>query len=208
MMQLRIFSKLISALFHPLVMPILALFLGVASDSLLELYINPARLTMVYLIVALTTIVFPVVSFLFLYRAKEISDLQMTIRKERFKPLITTILYYSLGYYLLRKGELPATLLTFIFGCILATIFATIINLKYKISLHAIGIAGVMGYLCALFHLHDNINIYILFGVIIISGLVLTSRLILKVHTQKEIYMGAFLGFFIIYLAVANALYI
>jgi hypothetical protein len=208
MIQLRIFSKLISALLHPIIMPLLALYLGTLSDSLLELFINPARLTMVYIIIALTTIVFPALSFLFLYKAKEISNLQMTKRTERFKPIIATILYYMLGYYLLRRGELPETVLTFLFGCILSLAIALLINFKYKISLHAIGIAGLVAYLFALFHLHNNLNMYILFASIFCVGLVATSRMVMQVHSPKEVYMGLFVGFFTMLLTVINSVYL
>jgi hypothetical protein len=208
MMQLRIFSKLFSALLHPIIMPLVALYLGAYSDSLFELFINPARLRIVYFIVALTTIVFPALSFLFLYRAKEISNLQMTIRKERFKPILTTILYYCLGYYLLRKGELPGSVLSFFFGCILSLILAVIINVKYKISLHAIGISGALAYILALFYLHNHINVFILFGLILTTGIVITSRLSLRAHVEGEIYLGLLVGFLSIYFPVIYSIYL
>ena len=84
------------------------------------------------------------------------------------------------------------------------------INNFIKISLHAAGVGGLValvaltkitfGYSQAQIGIPGGVNVvlpldYILYAVILIAGFVCTSRMILKAHNLKEVYMGFIVGF-------------
>ena len=109
---------------------------------------------------------------------------------------------------MLRKGALPESLFSILVGCIAVLLLITIINLKWKISAHAAGAFGVIGTVIALFQVHSFGNIILLSIVLLLGGMVITSRLILGVHTPAESYVGAALGFLTMYAFVYFGIFI
>ena len=103
----------------------------------------------------------------------------------------------------------------FLFGNFIALFIALIINLYYKISLHAIGIFGLVGMLIAYSQTQLNAmnqdgitNLFLIVYLIIVASLVNSARLYLKSHTLSEVLSGMVLGFFIVYSTVKFGLYI
>jgi len=117
-------------------------------------------------------------------------------------PAITTLIYFTLGYFLIKKGELPLVIYSMYLGGLASVFVAMLISLKWKISLHAIGISGVLGGIYGLFKIHEFVNIPLIIVLIICSGLVMMSRLELKAHTPAQVYVGFLVGFAIVYLSV------
>ncbi|MEQ9231724.1 MAG: phosphatase PAP2 family protein, partial [Cyclobacteriaceae bacterium] len=76
-------------------------------------------------------------------------------------------------------------------------------NLKFKISIHAAAIWAVAGNtaaLCNKFLLNDMIALT--YTIVVIAGLVGTSRLYLGYHQPKEVWAGSVFGFLFSYAAV------
>jgi hypothetical protein len=82
----------------------------------------------------------------------------------------------------------------FLLGGGLAILITALINLKYKISAHMVGIGGMLGGLMAISSLtqFDMTVYYIL--VILVAGLIGFARLILKEHQPYQLYLGFLLG--------------
>ena len=69
-----------------------------------------------------------------------------------------------------------------------------IINIRWKISAHMIGIGGLTGaLLCISILLEVYITPYLVYA-LLIAGLIGSSRLILKAHTPLQIYVGFAVG--------------
>jgi hypothetical protein len=67
--------------------------------------------------------------------------------------------------------------------------------LKVKASIHLVGISALTVFVGAL-SLHFEVNvIYSIAVLVLLNGLVATSRLELKAHTYKEILFGFLTGF-------------
>ncbi len=67
-------------------------------------------------------------------------------------------------------------------------------NAKFKTSLHTLGIGGLIGFVMIMsyeYQLNFNLLIAALF---ILSGIIAVSRLKLKAHDTKEVYVGFFIG--------------
>lgn len=79
-------------------------------------------------------------------------------------------------------------------GAVASVTLAFLINLKWKISAHMIGIGGLTGALvCMTLLLETNMISFIVFA-IIASGITATSRLTLNAHTPHQLVAGYLLG--------------
>lgn len=205
---MRRIAVITSAILHPLMMPLLAVFIAFKFDWYLSGRLVSDQENIIYLIIAMSTIAFPGLNILLLKWYGVVSSLSMPIRKERSAPFISTLFFFGLGYYLLRKGGLPTPVYSIYLGCGLALFVLILINLKWKISVHAAGIAGVVGSTIGLFQIHDFSNFWLIASLIAITGLTLSSRLILNAHTPSQVYAGAVVGFLTTYFSVTAEFFI
>jgi hypothetical protein len=109
---------------------------------------------------------------------------------------------WNITYYNIIEG-----FVSFLFGGIIVLFIAFIINNFYKISLHALAIGSMTGGFLALAKTLTpiiNINSLIIINCVLLfsMGLVASSRLYLKAHTSKQIYLGLIIGFVIEYYIV------
>ncbi|MFT5973290.1 MAG: hypothetical protein ACI9A8_002060 [Cryomorphaceae bacterium] len=199
---MRRIAVITSAIMHPLMMPFLAVFIAFKFDWYLSGRLVSEQENIIYLIIAMSTIAFPGLNILLLKWYGVVSSLSMPIREERLTPFVSTLFFFGLGYYLLRKGSLPTPVYSIYLGCSLALLILITINLKWKISVHAAGIAGVLGSTIGLFQIHNFSNLWLISTLIVIMGLTLSSRLILSAHTPTQVYAGAAIGFATTYLMV------
>jgi len=187
-------SKVISYLFHPLLMPIIGLCIIFNTDSYIN-YAVPSELKQAVLIlVGTSTFIIPLlISFLLLNR-KIINSLEMETQKERIIPYSFTIAFYIFTLYMLKQAPIPPIIFNFIIGATLSLIVAFVVNLKWKISAHMIGIGGLVGaLLCISILLEIYITPYLVLS-LLIAGLVGSARLILKAHTPSQVYVGFAVG--------------
>ena len=115
------------------------------------------------------------------------TDLDITDRTKRTVPLIFAICSYLLGFLILLWYGAPdiVSVLMLIYGT--NTMIILIINFYWKISIHAMGIAGPTAAFIFTFG-----PVGIIVGLII--PLVMWSRLKLKKHTLAQVIAGSLLG--------------
>ncbi|MDT8412345.1 MAG: hypothetical protein RQ875_07790 [Vicingaceae bacterium] len=191
---MRLAAKIISILFNPLLMPTIGLFLLFNTDTYINYAVHFKLKQFTILLVALVTFIIPLLSVLFLRNRGVITSIEMYVAKERIIPYIITIVSYIFTLYILRQTSVIPIVFNFIIGATYAIILAFIINIKWKISAHAIGIGGLLGaFLCVATKLQTDVSIFII-ALLVVFGLVATARLILNAHTQAQIYAGFLLG--------------
>lgn len=161
-----------------------------------------ARLHIAYIIVALSTIVFPGVNVLLLRWYGAVSSLDVRKRRERFAPYISSFFFFVLGYMLLRRGALPATIEAVMPGTTVTLILLAVINSVMKISAHAAGAGGFAGTVVALSMVYGIFDAGLIAGAVLMTGFVVSARLILGVHTPREAYLGAGIGFCTLFIFV------
>jgi hypothetical protein len=191
-------------------MPTFMLFLVFQSDSHLANNFNPEVKRLLYIFSVVLTIVMPSISIFILYRNRMISSLQLPNRDERRTPYIITLFYYALFYYLLRQiPNMPGLLLSLLLGAILTVLIVFFINLRYKISAHAAGMAGVTGMYLAMASTSLMIpEMGTIIALILLSGIVGAARLGANAHQPGEVYLGSILGFCIGYATISLKLWI
>lgn len=193
-MIFRYFSKILSYALHPLLMPFYAVMLVLNLNTYLSFSISLYVQKLVMTVVFITTVALPVVTAVFLMQQGIVQSLEMENPRERRLPFIATGIYFLLGYYLLLMMPLPRVLPNMVLGAALSIFMAWAINFKWKISIHMVGIGGVVGLLIGLSIKLGAGLWYPVMSMVIISGLLGWARLRLGVHTESQVYAGFFLG--------------
>lgn len=196
-------ARIISAIFHPLIMPSLGFLLLFNSGTYLA-YLPYEYKKMIFLIVLLCTFIIPVSVLPFFLYQKIIFDINMTQARERIAPLVISFILLILCYFLLRRVPVPDDYLAFCLGCAASIFVVLIVMSKWKISLHMVGIGGFLGLIIYLIiKMQVNLGFYLILS-ILAAGLIGTARLALNAHKPVEIYTG-FVGGLII---IASAMFI
>lgn len=204
-------AKLISWIFLPLFMPIIALIITMYIPSEEKDLSNPSlyllapeiKDQLILLFLTFGTIA-PAFSFIIMYRRKLISTIEMDDRTERVMPLFIVFSYCFILFFLFvlkaPNGILPKYVYAIpLTGAILSVFFA-IINNWTKISLHAAGGGILTGYLCAFAIQQLNFNYMVILMGFIISGLVMSARLALNKHSPFQVYLGWSVAFIIAFI--------
>lgn len=187
-------AKVFSYVFHPLIIPTIGMIIIFNTNSYVNFAIPYELKKAVIILVTLSTFIIPTLVTLLLQNRGYIKSVEMETTKERFLPYGFTIVFYFFTIYMMLKAPIPPIIFNFMIGALVSVILAFIINLKWKISAHMIGIGGLTGALIAVsFLLNINIISFIALA-IFISGLVASSRLILNAHNPYQIIVGYFLG--------------
>jgi len=143
----------------------------------------------------ISTVLIPVTALLFLRKTGMIKTMQIEDQKERNWPLLITALIYFGSFYIIQKSGIPVFIQLFTLGATLGILISLGINLKWKISLHMIGMGGACGGMAVemlLLQVGDPIILGVLF---LLAGLLGTARLYLQAHSPAQIFAGFFTGF-------------
>lgn len=190
---MKVLANITSFLFHPLLMVTYGTLLAL-TYTYLAVYPPTVKLLITGGVLFSTALV-PALFILLMIKNGAAVDIELSDRKERAVPYLIFITSILACAFFLYKMLMPFWLLNLLIGACTALVFALIINFYWKISAHAIGIGGLLGGMMGVSHI-QMINPYVSFIVVIlISGLLGTSRIILKKHTPMQVYAGFCLGF-------------
>lgn len=187
------FFKIISYLFHPIVIPLLGTLLYYAISP----KFSPPEIKQgVIISMSILTIGIPIIFFFLL---KSIGWISTTIfinnvSERKLPVLINMILLYIVLYRVIPRSY-SIELYYFIVGLLGALLACLVlIYLKFKASMHLMGISGLITFLIGL-SFHFEMNITLLIGtLVLLSGLIASARLYLKAHDSSELWMGFCLG--------------
>ncbi len=191
------FAKVFSYIFHPLFIPLYATWYLVFIHHGFFAGFGEKEKTWILLRVTLNMVFFPALTVLLLKGVGFIESIFLKKQRDRIIPYMASGIFFFWMYLVFRnQPEIPNILTAFTFGVFLASSFALLANIYFKISMHALGCGGLLGLMIVVLNINASPPFTIPFMILIlITGIVFTSRLILSAHTQKEIYMGLFFGF-------------
>ncbi|MBK9285331.1 MAG: hypothetical protein IPM51_13600 [Sphingobacteriaceae bacterium] len=189
----------ISVILHPLLMASYGcLFIFFIIQNTIFDYLTPFGLKWrISLIVFIFSFLFPILNIFILYKLKRIPSFTLSEQSERTFPYIMTAAFYFGLFYLLFDLNIWPTVKLFVLGGGLAILLVALINLKYKISAHMVGIGGLLGALIALSYLLKFDMTFYYIGIIFLSGILASARLFLKEHNPPQLYSGFLLGLFV-----------
>lgn len=191
------FAKIISYLFHPLLMPTYGFAFIFFTENYISTFV-PSLLKYIILgVTFLFTFLLPTVNALILLKMKRIQSLEMETNEERIIPYSSTALYFFALFYLFYDAEFPSIFKIVILGAGISILLTFIINFKWKISAHTIGIGGIAGAaLGIIYRVQMDMSIAFI-AIVFLSGIVGYARLKLNAHSPAQVYTGFVLGFFI-----------
>ena len=142
---LRYLAKFISFIFHPLFIPTFFMYFLIIVVPYKFEGISDWQLKMRVFSVFWLTAFFPSFAVFLLWRLKFSESFFLRTQKERIIPYVITMFFYWWMYYLSRNfKDQPIDLKYFYFGIFIATSLGLIVNNFIKVSLHAIGISGLL----------------------------------------------------------------
>jgi len=192
---LRISAQFISYIFHPLFIPtFFFIFLMIEVPYKFE-GITDWQLKLRLFSVFWLTAFFPAFAVFLLWRLKFSDSIFLRTQKERIIPYVITMFFYWWMYYLSRNfKDQPIDLKFFYFGIFIATSLGLIVNNFMKVSLHAIGISGLlMAILLVSIH-YPAVNLIWFIIAVLLAAIVVAARMIVSDHTQKELLVGFGIG--------------
>lgn len=192
---LRALAKVISYIFHPVFMPVvMAVVLYKLSNEFAG--ILDASFNRWLAVIAINTILFPLITVALLKGLGFIKSIHMNDPKDRIIPLIGSMIFYFWANFVIGNPitGAPVILHTLTLGIFLGVIGVFIVNIFYKVSMHTTAAGGMLGILLILMFTSTINMVMPLFIGLLVAGIIGTARLILGAHKMWEIWLGYFLG--------------
>lgn len=191
----RTLARVISILFHPLIMTTLGMLIIFNSGTAFSA-VQPEVKRVSLVVMALFTSVFPAALIIILYLTGAIKDVELTSRKERLLPVSLTIILYMFTFFVVRSiPQLTSGHVVFLFCPPVALFIALVLSNFMMPSIHMLGTGMLAGVVLSLM-IYYGAQVQMIFLIIImVSGFVGSARLILKIHTPLEVLAGFAAGF-------------
>lgn len=191
---LRVGARVISALFHPLFVPVYIIWFLLYPAAVFPGFSSWDKGLLLLRFLVLYT-VFPLATILLLKGLGFVQNFYLRTQKDRIIPYVACGLYYFWMWYVLRnQPQFPRTLVIFCLAIFLASSLGLILNSYLKISMHAISMGVMIAFIYLLsFHTDAAFGLYIS-GAVFIAGLVCTARLINSDHHPREVWLGLGVG--------------
>lgn len=205
----RFFAYFFSVVFHPLLILTYMLVLLL----LINPYLFGASITqgkdVFVLIVFLSTFLIPAFSVLMMKLLGLVSSIELKDKQERIGPYILTGVFYLWVFRnILDNPDIPLAFKIFALGATIGLFMAFFVNLFSKVSMHAVGMGGLLGMvvITMLRFSYENFAVQIganslqvsmhslLMLVILLCGIVCTARLFLGAHDPRDLYGGFMIG--------------
>lgn len=185
-------AKALSYIFHPLLIPSMGFLLLMNSGFYFTLISFQAK-KYIMLIVVLSTLILPLIS-LSLMLVTTRFRLNLDKASDRIIPLLNTAIFYYLGFYFLGKLPVFPVYKLMLISSVLTIAILLFITIRWKISAHMAAIGGLIGIFLALaLRLSFNAS-FLLSSLLLVAGLVGTSRILLEKHSPMQVYAGFLLG--------------
>ena len=138
------------------------------------------------------SVVLPLWLFFLFRRKKLISDDDALIKEQRLIPFLFGVGFYAAGLVVFLLLKVPEVIIYLWISNIIITSAIIIINLFWKISVHAAGVGTFLGVMYYLFGLP---SLFLVILVLLISW----ARIYLKCHSPLQVLAGTLLGFSAVY---------
>lgn len=191
--KLIIAARALSLILNPFYLPLIGLILlfWFTYLNLLPLTYKLTVLTLVYLF----TVLFPtlIIRSYRNYHGWKLFELGQ--RERRMVPYIISIVSYFTCYYIMNFFRIPHFISTLLVIALAIQVLCAFINVWWKISTHSAAIGAVTGTLIVFSEIFGFYLLWWLCLAIIISGLVGSSRMILRQHNLSQVLVGYAIGF-------------
>ena len=185
-------ARVVSMLFTPFYLPLVGM-MALFSFSYLGLMpwgYKLQVLTLVYLF----TILLPSVLIHLYRRYRGWTLIELGHKERRAVPYVISILCYFFCIYLMDRLHIPHFMGTILYAALFIQVVCALINVWWKISTHTAAIGGVAGALFVFGELFGFNPVWWLCVVLILAGILGTSRMILRQHSLLQVIVGFVVG--------------
>jgi len=191
--QLIQLSKLLSNLLSPFYTPmwILTVLFFCSYLKMLPMWYRLFVLFMVFVF----TVIIPRMGINMFRTMMRWSHWQLSHREHRHMPYILTIASYTVCIVLLTRMNVVMCVRGVVMAAFVSQIICVFVNAWWKVSTHMVGMGGLVGALVAFGYLFYFNPLWYACGMILLSGLLGTSRMILRQHSLAQVLVGFFIGF-------------
>lgn len=181
-------ARTVSLIFRPSYYPTVAfaVLLTVTYLSLLPWRFKLWLLAVVYLF----TVLIPWVGVVLYRKAHGWSAAELSRRHRRFVPYILHIVSYLCCFSIIENVHMPAFVGALIVASLMLQCGCTIINIWWKISMHSAAAGTAVGALVAYSLLLNYNPVWWLCLLLLVSGCVMSSRMVLLQHTLAQVLAG------------------
>ena len=185
-------AKALSVVFTPFYLPIvgLAILLVFTYLSLLPFTYKLFLLLTVWLF----TVVMPTVLIRLYRRYQGWTRLELGGRERRVVPYVISIVSYMVCYYIMEAAHVPYFIRSVVIAALVVQVACAIVNTFTKVSTHTAAIGGVAGALMAFAAVFGFNPVWWLCAVMVLAGLVGSSRMVLRQHTLQQVVLGFLVG--------------
>ncbi len=186
-------AKLLSVVFNPFYLPLVGMIL-LFWFSYLSLLTWKYKLTVILLVYIFTVLLPTVIIRLYSnYHGWKLFALGQ--KERRMVPYIISIVSYFTCYYIMNFFHIPYFISLILVIALSVQVLCAFINSWWKISTHSAGIGAVTGTVVMFSLIFGFYLLWWLSLSLIISGLVCSSRIILRQHSLAQVMVGYFVGF-------------
>tara|TARA_B100000513_G_C11881598_1_gene179462 strand:+ start:459 stop:1064 length:606 start_codon:yes stop_codon:yes gene_type:complete len=198
------FAQVISVLGHPLFMPLYAFGLLIYTNPYINMMITETSKYFTLGILLVFTIILPILTSVLFKLFGLIDSLYMKTTKERRLPFLLTLIWYYMGIQLLTRIYVPQSFLLLMIGATSIVGVALVITSRWKISIHMLGIGGVIGAIIGISQRFQFDHSILLIALILFAGLIGYSRLKTNSHNFRQVYAGFIVGIAVEWICVMN----
>jgi hypothetical protein len=187
-------AKTVSVVFHPFLFPVYGLLIIFIAPTLYN-YLPFEVKRLMILIVLVNNVLLPLSLIPFFIHNNYIRSWFLNERKDRIIPLIINAILYVVTTYIIFRFPVPYFLKSFFLAAAFLSLIATVINFRWKISLHSIASGAILALIIILAFKMYTPLLWYLIPAILSGGLVLSSRLQLDLHNPGQVWSGFLTGF-------------
>ena len=192
---LMFMARVISVIFHPLLVGVYMAFYLIYINPFYYAYVPKVNAFRNLLTVANNNFVFPVLVVLLMRGLGFSKSIYLKTTKERIVPYMASIIFFfwtwNTFYHL---DGIPQVMRDMTQGIFYASVIGMISNIYFKISMHAMGVGGLIGLMMVVLLDGQMYSVIPLAVSLLVAGLVMTSRLITGDHEQGDILAGFIAG--------------
>jgi hypothetical protein len=181
-----------SYLFHPLFIPLYVMICFVVMGGS---YLFPAEIFLIAIQIFIVMVLIPI-AFYFLLRTLGKADSVMLadVRQRRLPLFLQCILILLLLWQTVSADRIPELYYFFVGALITSAVALCFALVRIKVSLHLAGMGAMVFYVVALSVFKEYNAIPLLAFLLLVTGLVASSRLEMDAHSHRELILGFFCG--------------
>ncbi len=192
MKAIIIIARVLSSIFRPAYYPIVG-FVILFTMTYMSIFPWEFKLWVMSLL-CVFTLFLPAVGVYIYRRIHGWKRYELRQRRRRLVPYIMYLCSCLCCMHVMNSIHLPRFMVAILGSSVLIQFCCMLLNMKWKVSVHSAGCGGIIGALVAYAQLIGFNPVWWLCGAILLAGLVMTSRMLLRQHTLWQVLGGTLVG--------------